>query len=150
MAAPYAQQLEVTISLKRKRWLAVFTTAFTALCAAMLVLDWRIERGDYTLWLLQLLSLVVLSYRVATWGYEVVIRGDAVRIRSLLRSWEFPLLAADGVTPSRGKRHRMWVVHYVNGGQAGRRGDNRAGPQDDTFGQGTSGAPVRASIGRRK
>jgi hypothetical protein len=119
VTAPCARQLEITItiSLKRKRWLAVFTTALTALCATMLVLDWGIERGDYPIWLLQLLALVVLSYRVATWGYEVVIRGDTVRIRSLLRSWEFPLLAADGVTPSKGKRHRVWGVHYVDGGQ---------------------------------
>ena len=66
MTAPYARQLEITItiSLKRKRWLAVFTTALTALCATMLVLDWGIERGDYPIWLLQLLALVVLSYRV--------------------------------------------------------------------------------------
>jgi hypothetical protein len=117
VTSPYPQQLEITISLKRKRWLAVFTTAFTALCATMFVLDWRMERADYPIWLLQLLVLVVTSYRVATFGYEVVIQDDTVRIRSLLRSWQFPLLAADGVTPSKGKRHRVWGVHYIDGGQ---------------------------------
>ena len=117
LTVPYAQP-EITISGRRKRWLAVFTTAFTALCATMLVLDWRIERDDYTIWLLQLLVLVLTSYRVATFGYEVAIRGDTVRIRSLLRSWEFPLLAADGVTPSKGRRHWVWGVHYIDGGQS--------------------------------
>jgi hypothetical protein len=120
VTVPPAQQAQITISLKRTRWLVVFTTAYIALLAALLVLDWRVEPGDYPLWLLQLLLLVVLSYRVVTWGYEIVIRGDKVRIRSLLRSWEFSLLAADGVALCWGMRRWirwMWVVYYVNEGQ---------------------------------
>jgi len=95
----------------------LFTTAYITLLAALLVLDWRVEPGQHPLWFLQLLFLAVISYRTANWGYEIVICDDKVRIRSLLRSWEFSLLAADGVSPCWCTRRRMWVVHYVKEGQ---------------------------------
>ena len=111
------QQPPITISIKRTRWLGVSTTAFVALLAALLVLDWRVEPGQHLIWFLQLLLLVVISYRTATLGFEIEIRDEKVRIRSLLRSFEFSVLATDGVSPYRGTRRRMWVVHYVKEGQ---------------------------------
>ena len=72
MTVPPAQQAQITISLKRTRWLVVFTTAYIALLAALLVLDWRVEPGDVS-------ALVYLLERLAQDRESISIAGALSR-----------------------------------------------------------------------
>ena len=95
MAERPAQQPQITISLGRARWL--ITTIVEIAVAVLVVTSWALFDPSSFWKLIAVawgLALVVVSYRqVVKWGYEIVICGNNVRVRSLLRSWEFPLSA---------------------------------------------------------
>ena len=106
---------QTTITLGRTRWL-VITVLETAFAAAIVVAAVLFERAAFasssTVWSWAplwapvggLLLVTAACNQVLNRGYEIVIRGETVRIRSLVRSWEFPLSALVGVSgPQRGR-----------------------------------------------
>lgn len=114
---------EVIITLGRTRWLA--TTVVEILVGAALAYPlarfrhWGFRSSFASVWAFMAvygLGLVTTTCRqVANLGYEVVIRGETARIRSLVRTWEFPLSAVVGVSgPLRGGCGRLTPVFLAS------------------------------------
>ena len=98
-AHPTDGQALMSVGVRRRHWVvfAVSVVGFLVVCAVALQL-----RGPEALAAVFWLGLVFAFYMCfVTWAYELAIDGQHVHVRSLLRSWEFPLSAVGDVRARR-------------------------------------------------
>jgi hypothetical protein len=98
-ARPENRHVPITVAVRRTYWafFAGSVVAFVAVCAVSAQL-----RGPQVLAAVFWLALMFAFYMCfVTWAYELAIYDHNVHIRSLLRSWEFPLSAVGDVRARR-------------------------------------------------
>jgi hypothetical protein len=114
-AHPSDEYALISVGVPRTHWVvfAVSVVGFLAVCAVSLQL-----RGPQTLAAVFWFALAFAFYMCfVTWAYELAIDRQRVHVRSLLRSWEFPLSAVGDVRARRSSLplFALWwtnVVYY--------------------------------------
>ena len=117
-ARPTVRQTQMSVAVRRARWMvyAVSLVGFLAVCAVTAQL-----RGPQPLAVIFWLGLMFTFYMCfVAWAYELVIYEQTVHVRSLLRSWEFPVSAVGDVRAWRSSLplFSFWwsnVVYYQAG-----------------------------------
>jgi hypothetical protein len=98
-ARPEGGHIPISVAVPRTHWafFAVSVVAFVAVCAVSAQL-----RGPQVIAAVFWLALMFVFYMCfVTWAYELAIYDHNVQVRSLLRSWEFPLSAVGDVRARR-------------------------------------------------